>query len=442
MTPPARRLSPLENLFALRRDPFGLFAGLVEEHGRERALIRFDTGGPQPLYLVNDPETVREVLVSREHQFRKWFHNALTSEILSGGLVVSGGETHRQMRRLVQPAFHGRCLPHYAAQTVAVGGAERDRWPEDAVFDLEPALLRLTTRVTGRLLFGVDLAGTDATDLLCAATQTILSLFGAHAMPAAERSNYEAARANFQAVLADLAARRQASGVSPAAHPDLLDLLLAARWEDGNPLSPAELDDQMRTILLAGQNTTAEALLWTFYLLATHPAAEAKILAEIDGLPGPATFEDFGRLTYTRQVWQESLRLYPPIYLVAREARTDLSLRGEDIPAGAVILLLPYLLQRDLRFWPEPDRFRPERWAPEASPSTGPSRPRFCYFPFGAGSRRCIGEAVADMEGVLLLTTILQRRRLRLAAQPPIKPRAVGFLLRSERGLLVTAGRR
>ena len=374
-----------------------------------------------PLALVRHPDLIRELLVDRNDDVTKARGLRLAQTVLGHGLLTSEPPRHTRQRRLVLPAFHHGRLQGYGRTMVRLTRAEADRWTEGDPFDAAEAMNRLALAIAGETLFGADVLS-DA-GRVSRAVRDAMGAFDSAQYPLADRLAWLPTRANraskrARATLDDLVYgliddRRRA----PAAeHADLLGMLLDARDEDtGGAMTDEEVRDEVMTLLLAGHETTAVALAWTWALLAQNPEAEACLHNEVDALAAPPTFDDLGRLSYTRAVFAESMRLYPPAWTVGREAARDTSLGGRALPRGTTILFAPLHLHRDPRFWDDPDAFRPERFAPEARAG----RHKFAYLPFSAGRRGCIGEQFAWVEGTLVLATLAQRWRLRLAGPVP-----------------------
>ncbi|MFL6254694.1 MAG: cytochrome P450, partial [Pyrinomonadaceae bacterium] len=299
--------------------------------------------------------------------------------------------------------------------------------------------------IVGRTLFGTETEA-EAEEVREALSASMAS-FGRFMMPFAEflsrlplpaNKRFEQARARLDAVIYRIIEERRASGEDRG---DLLSMLLKAQDEegDGTGMSDEQLRDEAMTIFLAGHETTANALAWTWYLLSQHTEAEARLHEELDEvLAGrPPSAEDLPRLRYTEMVFAESMRLYPPAWILGRRALEDYEVGGYVIPRNALVILSPYVMHRDPRFYPDPERFDPERWTPEAKAA----RPQFSYFPFGGGPRRCIGEGFAWMEGVLVVATLAQKWRLRLAPAQRVEPQPV-VTLRPRHGVRMTPERR
>ncbi len=373
-----------------------------------------------PVFLVRHPDLLRELLVDRNADVTKARGLRLARRILGDGLLTSEPPVHTRQRRLVLPAFHHGRLRQYARQMVDLSGAEADRWVEGAPFDGAAAMSRLALAIAGRTLFGADVLS-DADRVGRAVHDAMLAFDGAQYpfadklmwLPTRANRTANRARATLDAVVYGLVADRRAG---PADTDDLLGMLLDARDEEtGQAMTDLEVRDEAMALLLAGHETTAAALAWTWLLLAQNPDAEAQLWAEVDALDGPPAFDALDRLPVTRAVFAEAMRLYPPAWAVGREAARDTTLGGHAVPRRATVLFAPLHLHRDARFWDEPEAFRPERFAPDARSG----RHKFAYLPFSAGRRGCIGEQFAWVEGTLVLATIAQRWRLELAGPPP-----------------------
>jgi cytochrome P450 len=306
-------------------------------------------------------------------------------------------------------------------------------------------MMALTLAVAGKTMCDADVESEAA--VIGQALTDVISLFPRfvlpfasllHRLPLPSIRRFERARGRLDAVVYRMIEDRRQFGQDRG---DLLSMLLLARDEegDGGHMSDLQLRDEVMTLFLAGHETTANALSWTWYLLARNPEIEARFHEEVDTVLGgrrPA-FEDLPRLRYAEMVLAESMRLYPPAWGLGRRSLRDQVLGGMSIPAESLVLMSPYLVQRDPRFYPDPLRFDPQRFTPEAKAA----RPKFAYFPFGGGARQCIGEPFAWMEGVLILATLAQRWRFRLEAGPPVEPQAL-ITLRPRHGVRMRAEKR
>jgi cytochrome P450 len=443
--PPGPRAPyPGAHLRAFARDPLGFLDGLRRAHGD---VARFRMAGRE-MVLVSHLDVVRDLLVTEQRRFGRGYRYRTLKLLLGEGLLTSEGAFHLRQRRLAQPAFHRDRVAGYAR--AMVGAAERwdARWRPLAgtTVDVAEEMGALALAIVGETLFGRDVTRgpggvADAVaqaldDALHAATPAFAALgrWAVHLpIPAARR--FRRARAELDAVIYGLIAERRRTGGGD----DLLSLLLEATDDEGDGagarMTDLQLRDEAMTLFLAGHETTANALAWTWYLLATHPAVEARLLASLDEALGGRTpaFADVPRLGYARQVLHEALRLYPPAYALGRVALEEVTLGGFRIPAGAGVLASQWVTHRDPRWWPEPDRFDPDRWAPDAAAG----RHRFAYFPFGAGTRVCVGEQFAWTEALLVLATLAPRWRLALAPGTRVAPQPI-ITLRPRGGIPMT----
>jgi cytochrome P450 len=438
-TPPRRRARyPGEFLLSMSRDPLGLFVRLAREHGD---VVRLQAAG-RTFVLVAHPDAAREVLVTQQRKFvRGYAHRGLRA-ILGEGLLTSEGEVHRRQRRIAQPAFHRERIARYADAMTAAAARWDERWGaraapggSGATVEMHAEMMALTLGIAGETLFGarVDaIAGEVAAamaDALSAGPLAFLPFARwTLRLPIPVARRFRQARTRLDRIVYGIIAERRRAG-DAADRDDLLSMLLLATdpdETDGAPMSDAQLRDEVMTIFLAGHETTASALTWTWYLLAQHPEAEARLHAELDAVLGGGAgaaprmprVEDLPSLAYTRAVVAESMRLYPPAYAIGRICAERTELAGHAVEPGWGVITSPWLAHHDARWWPEPERFRPERWAEPA-----PDRPKLAYFPFGAGSRICIGEQFAWTEAILVLATLARRWAPRLVPNQHVVPR-------------------
>jgi len=422
-----------------RKDPPGYLAQLAREHG-DVVELRL---GRQKVFFLNDPDLIRDVLVTYQAKFKKSRILERARVLLGDGLLTAEGDQHKRQRRLVQPAFHRERLAGYSASMVECAAACRDRIAAGAEFDLFQEMMRLTLAIVGRTLFSTNV---DAeADEIGEALAQVFGLFDLILMPYSEYleklplpwvRRFHKARARLDRTIYRLIAERRAN---PADTGDLLSMLMLARDEEGEGgLTDVQVRDEALTLFIAGHETTAVALTWTWYLLSQNPAAQRKMHAEIDAVLGERlpSFDDVPRLPYTEHVFAESLRLYPPAWAIGRKALADFHAGPFLVPAGSIVLTSPYVTQRDARWFPEPLAFRPERWEADDE-----SRPKFAYFPFGGGTRVCIGERFARMEGVLALATLAQRWRFQLVAGHRVETHA-RITMRARYGMRMIAERR
>jgi cytochrome P450 len=413
--PPGSRVRyPGQFMVEIARNPLAMMMAMKLEHG-DIAHWRI---GPQPIYLFSHPDLIRDVLVTNGKNFHKSRGLERAKRLLGNGLLTSEGEFHLRQRRLAQPAFHKQRIASYATTMTDYAARTSVRWRDGQYIDMHTEMMRLTLGIVARTLFDADVDA-EAAEIGEALT-TAFESFNIAMLPFTEYlerlplpsvRRFNAAKATLDRAIYRIIDERRASGEDRG---DLLSMLLMATDTegDGTGMSDLQLRDEALTIFLAGHETTANALTWTWYLLSQHPDVERKLHDEVDRvLSGRApAYEDMQSLPYTRMVLAESMRLYPPAWAIGRRALEKFDAMGYTIPKRAVVLMCPYIVQRDARFFPDPERFDPERWTPEAQAS----RPKFAYFPFGGGNRVCIGEQFAWMEGVMLIAQLSQKWRMRL----------------------------
>lgn len=393
--------------------------------------------GPRSLYLVSHPEWIKDILVTHQANFTKSRVLERARVLLGNGLLTSEGDSHMRQRHLVQPAFHRERLAGYASVMVEGGARCRESWKSGATLDIAAEMMRMTLAIVARALFSADVAS-EADEIGMAITQ-VLGLYERMLTPFSEWLDklplpsvrrFEQARDRLDQTIYRIIAEHRASGRDSG---DLLSMLLLAQDDEARGgMTDQQIRDETLTLFLAGHETTANALTWTWYLLSQNPVVEAKQHAEIDRvLAGHLpVFDDLPRLRYTEMVFAEALRLYPPAWGIGRRVVRDYRIGDYTIPARSIILMSPYVVHRDPRWFSQPERFDPDRWLPERAEA----RPKFAYFPFGGGARVCIGERFASMEGVLLLATLAQRWRLRLAPGHRVETRAL-ITLRAKYGM-------
>lgn len=434
--PRARGRPLLGYLPEMQRDPIGLLMGMAARFG---AVANFRVG-PQNIFLINHPDYIREVLQTQSRKFIKSHSTRRMRLILGEGLLTSEQAVHQRQRRLAQPAFYRNRLDSYAAAMVDEAIQARESWIESVPLDVDREMMRLTLNVVTRTLFNSRLS-MDAREI-GESVNNLLRMFPLLVLPYSEylhkipvlpvTRRLLAARDRLHQVVMRLVRERRASGADTG---DLLSMLIQARdQEDGSAMSDDQVRDEALTILLAGHETTAVALSWTWYLLDNHPEADRRLREEVENVLGerPATLADLERLKYTSQVFSESMRLYPPAWAMGRLALEDVEFDGYRFPKNAVLIISPYVMHRTAAYWPDPERFDPDRFAGEEQAK----RPKFTYFPFGGGPRICIGERFAWMEGVLVLATLAQRWRFRVLPGQTIEPKPL-ITLRMRNGLKV-----
>lgn len=402
------------NVAEFRKDRLGFLERCAREYG-DCVGIRL---GPFRVMVVNHPDLVEDVLVTQNRRFIKHFALRMAKPTLGNGLLTSEGDFWRKQRKLAQPAFHRERIAAYAS--VMVDSTERmlQSWADGQTRDVQDDMMRLTLEIVAKTLFDADVtaASADASiameTLLRSFTERINNMFRLPmSFPTPANLRFKRAARRLDDLLFSVITERRATGEDRG---DLLSMLLQARDEDdGTRMTDRQLRDETMTLFMAGHETTANTLAWTWYLLANHPEAEARLHAELDDVLGdrPPTFNDLSRLTYADMVITEALRFYPTVWLVGREAIEPCEVGGYPVPVGTTIYMSQWVLHRDARYFDDPESFRPERWADGLAKRL----PRYAYFPFGGGPRICIGNSFALMESVLLLATIARRFRLRLA---------------------------
>jgi cytochrome P450 len=425
---------PLANWLALQRNPLE-FLEKVAGYGD---VARFRLG-PVFVYLVNDPELIRSVLVTHADAYHKGRALERARRLLGQGLLTSEGALHLRQRRLMQPAFHRERIAGYGETMVRYAGRAADRWKAGETIDVHKEMVALTLAIVGKTLFDADVEeeadeiGKALTEALELFQRLLMVPYGEvlEKLPIPTTLRVRSARRRLDATIARLIAERRRN---PKDRTDLLTLLLLAQDTegDGGGMTDTQLRDEAMTIFLAGHETTANALAWTWHLLSQNPEAEGRFHEELDRVlegraPGVA---DLPRLRYTEMVLSESMRLFPPAWILGRRAIVDQELGRHRIPAGSIVLLSQWITHRDARNFPDPLRFDPERFTAEAQAS----RPKFSYFPFGGGPRVCIGEGFAWMEGVLVLATVARRWRFLPLDRVPVTPAAM-ITLRPKSGL-------
>jgi cytochrome P450 len=401
-------------------DPFKTVQQRFERFGNVYRVVQ----GAHALYVARDAELVREVLVSNASVFDKR-HSAFKrlSLLLGDALLTSEGERWRRQRRMVQPAFSRARLIEYSAVMAEEAAQLLERLPRAKPLDISREMNALTLRIVTRTLFGLTLEENGETG------QAMRDLNRWFAVPPMFLRLVPGAHARLTRAMATLDAKidqlievkREQLAREPERCSDLLSALLAARDEDGAPLTARELRDQMLTLYLAGHETTSQALTFTFYLLSQHPHAQETMRAELERvLQGRIPcYADLEQLPYTEQVIKEALRLYPPASVIPRHVAADATLGPYSVPRGSEVVLWTYLIHRDPRYWHEPERFMPERFAPDEESA----RPRGAYLPFGAGQRACIGQAFAMIEAQLIVATLGAKLRFEYAGQGPVRVR-------------------
>ena len=396
---------------ALYRDPLGYLTRAAHKHGD---VVHIKIGRKSD-FLLNHPDLVRAALLDHEN-LRRCVHRPLR-RVLGKGLLTCRGERHKKQRALLQPMFTRERI--VALGDVMVGEIKRrtDRWREGATLDMAPEMLELAISIAGKALFDVDFSSKAAG--LRDALVTVLQATRFNNLAVASKQfeklslpihrRFARAAEKLETEIRAIIAERQ-KGASEG--PDLLSIMVRLQKQSRKGLTEQKIRDQILTFLMVGHETTATALMWTWYLLSENPEVAKKLYSEVDHVLGDRlpSGQDCDRLSYTRMVFAESMRLYPPVWLLTRRAVRDVKINGFVIRSGSYVHLSPFVMHRDPRYFPKPERFDPERWTPEAVAA----RPKFSYFPFGGGSLQCIGEGFGWMQGVLTIATLARRWQMRL----------------------------
>lgn len=380
-------------------------------------------------YLLKHPDDIRHVLVDRRRSYGKQTRGYQMLRLTLGhGLLTSEGEYWRRQRRIAQPAFHHQRISGFASTMTHATEDMLARWARLAagtVINVDEEMMGLTLKIVGLCLMSTDLS--DETSVVGPSMTTVLEetvrriprvIAPPLYIPTPANVRFNRALARIDAIIEELIANRICATERPN---DLLTMFIEARDEEtGEGMTPKQLRDEVMTMVTAGHETTANALTWNMFLLSQNPEARARLEAELETVLGgrTPTLEDLPELTYTDAVVRESIRLYPPAFMVTRSACEASQIRGVEIPKGSMVFLAPWITHRDPRWWERPDTFEPERFLTPESEQI----PKYAYFPFGGGPRVCIGSGFAMMETKLILATLAQRFRLRLADGHPVVP--------------------
>ncbi|WP_129114142.1 cytochrome P450 [Halegenticoccus tardaugens] len=425
--PGPRGLPVIGNTRQYARDPFSFITACAEAYGD---VARFQLG-PMETYMLADPDDIERVLVTEEERFRKpRFQDEALAELLGNGLLLSEGDEWRRQRDLAQPAFHMQRLAGLAGTMTDYTEAMAGGWADGDAVDVGIEMARLTVKII------VDaMLGTELTDERVRLVQENLEPLGARFepdpirflvpewAPTRENRDYRTAIETLEGVIDEIVEERRGTeteeGRTETGKTDLLSLLLRAQARGEQ--TDEQIRDEVMTMLLAGHDTTALTLTYAWYLLSQHPETEARVHRELNEVLGgdAPTMADLRRLRYTERVLLETMRLYPPVYVMFRQPKVDVKLGGYRVPAGAAVMLPQWAVHRSPRYYDDPEAFDPDRWTPERRSA----RPRFSYFPFGGGSRHCIGKQFSMMEAKLILGTVAQRFELDYAGEPPIELR-------------------
>jgi cytochrome P450 len=419
--PGPKGISALACCVSRQRDPLRELSKLARRYGD---IVHMQLGKRHD-YLINHPDHIKAILCAPQSEMARSTPPGL-KRLLGSGLLTSQGNYHRHHKRILAPTFHKELVRQWSSTIIRYCVRLRDSWCDGQEIDIEHEMQRLTLAIVLQGLLSVDLE--EHTNEIARAANTLVEMIHCRTLPVIDDlldkialgriRQFNHARAQFDSIVYRMIGERRAA----ISHPqDLLSNLLQVRDEEtgSSALTDDEIRDEIVTMLVAGYETTAHALTWTWYLLSQHPESEKKRCAELDAmLQGrlPAV-EDLESLPYNRMVLSEAMRLYPPVWIVARRNPNPWSLGNDTFPAGSFIFVSQYLMHRDPRFFSDPERFDPERWTPEMAAQ----RPKYSYFPFGGGPRQCIGEGLARLISLLVTATIGQRWQLALAQHKKIE---------------------
>lgn len=444
MAMPRPVISAFGALLAMKRERANFLFRLKKEHG-DIVRIRI---GTQNIWLLSHPDLIREILVVQQKKFKKGRGIEMIKSLLGEGLLTSEGEFHLRQRRLVQPAFHRQRVASYGITMTGYAEKMSQAWEQlgaGAPVEMSQEMMRLTLEIAGKTLFDADVS--DKASEVSQALKDAFVLGERFSNPLApvlaklplpSNKKFYQAKQKLDDIIYGIIAERRASNID---HGDFLSMLLLAQDEEGGTggMTDDQVRDEALTIFLAGHETTATGLTWTWYLLSHNPDKEAKLHEEIDRVLGGRlpTMEDLPKLKYTEMVFAEAMRLYPPAWMIGRRALEACDIGGIPIGKGDLVLLSEFIVHRDERWYPEPEKFIPERWTQELKES----RPKFSYFPFGGGTRVCIGEAFAWMEASLVIASLASKWKPRLVPGQVIEPFPL-ITLRPKYGMKMTLERR
>jgi cytochrome P450 len=390
--------------------------------------------GRQHVYLLNNPNYIEDILIRNYKNFIKSKGLQVSKRLLGEGLVTSEGEYHDRQRRIIQPAFHPNLIKKYGDVMTAYAANMSQRWQDGITLDIHNEMIHVTSAIISKAVLGSDIKSEEG-DQVGDALLTSAEYFNRLLMPFGEliekipilpiNKGFQQAKKKLDTIVYNMIKEHRANENKGEPKEDLLYTLLQAQDAEAGigRMTDSQLRDEVMTIFLAGHETTANALTWTFYLLSQNPTVEVKLYEELcsvldnskDSTSGSAsskkripTIKDVSKLEYTEKIFRESMRLYPPAWTTGRQAINDYKIAKYVIPAGSIVLMSQYVMHRNPRYFPEPDLFYPDRWTKEAKSQL----PRFSYFPFGGGIRGCLGEPFAWMEGILLVATICHQWKM------------------------------
>lgn len=441
LPPGPKPIIPFGLLFSFRKDSIGFLRKIAKEYGD---IVHFKIG-PIRLVLLNHPVFIKEVLSTQHSNFIKGRPLKMTKELLGEGLLTSEGEFHKRQSQIIQPVFHRKMLESYAIEMTNCISELMNGWENGMKVDIRDEMAKMSMAIAGKTLFSIDLES-EAPEIIHA-LNSASSLFGRVTVPFSEwliklplpsTFRFYKAKARLDDTIYRMIDKRRQTKVDNG---DLLSLLLSAQNNDvhGKGMSDKQVRDEALTLFLTAFDTTSNALNWTWYLLSQNPDAEKELHVELEHiLQGRIpTVEDIPQLKYTRMVFGEAMRIFPPSWVLARQAINDFQIDRYTIPGGTLILMSPYLIHHDSRFHADPDKFNPYAWDEHSRNQSS----KYEYFPFGGGPRACIGQSFAWMEGVLTLATIAQFWQIKLVPEHPVEL-LQGINLRPKHGMMMTLHQR
>ena len=438
--PPGPRNRGIIGNFPLgSEDPLGLYTRWARQYGDMFYYRAFS----RHIYFLNNPDLIESVLVTNYHCFIKGEALQFNRRIFGNGLLTNEGDSWRQQRHVIQPAFHRDRIEHYGDTMVAYTERMMAAWRDGEVRDIHLDMMRLALEIVAKALFNVELSAER--DRIAGVLNTFMELGSRGRMllppilrllPTADNLRYRRAARQLDDIVYGLIQRRRSNGEITD---DLLSGLLHAQDTGGAAMSDEQLRDEVMTLLLAGHETTAVSLSWTWYLLAQYPEVEKKLWSELRAVLNGRSprVQDLCRLPYTERVVKESMRLYPPAWAIVRNSLKDCDIGGYRVPAGATVMMSQWVMHRDPRYYDQPEQFNPDRWLDGRAKGS----PKFIYFPFGGGPRTCIGASFAAMEAALVLAAIAQRYQIRIAPECAVEPLPT-ITLRPRHGIKVVLTQR
>jgi cytochrome P450 len=420
-------------------DPLGVYTRWARQYGD----IFYYRVFSRHIYFLNHPDLIEHVLVTNYQSFIKGEALQSNRRIFGNGLLTNDGDSWLQQRHLIQPAFHRDRIESYGDTMVAYTERMMAAWHDGEVRDIHRDMMRLALEIVAKVLFNVEV--TADTDRIAGALNTFMELGSRGRMllppilrllPTADNFRYRRAARQLDDIVYGLIHRRR---LDVEIADDLLSGLLQAQAIGRRAMSDEQLRDEVMTLLLAGHETTAVSLSWTWYLLAQYPEVEKKLWSELRAVLNGRSprVQDLSRLPYTERVVKEAMRLYPPAWAIVRNSLKDCDLGGYRVPAGATVMMSQWVMHRDPRYYDQPEQFNPDRWLEGRAKGAS----KFTYFPFGGGPRTCIGASFATMEGVLVLAAIAQSYQVRVVQDCPVEPLPT-ITLRPRRGIKVVLTRR